>query len=745
MKKTKQSQRYFRELFTLCLLVISGTIFILSFFFYHKYTEALRTKIFAIQEKELENSSHIMNDVSGEISQLYNTLIVDTKVISFFTLEKFDPVKNYETYLIVKKLYNINPMVNSLYIYNCKADDTITCGSPDFNLEECWNKLLDTKTVTILPSTLINNNEKVLTFCFPYYSDSFDHLTGGIFISLNMERLSQHVLGEDKILDTRVILDQNKKVLVSSSEKNIFSIDQNKTLLKNWILTENSDRSSTLRTLVGQKYLCTSYKDANQGFLYLSAIPYKELVLPMLKQRNLYLLVAGTIFLIAVLIQYIIAKKLYKPIETITKELKESKYAEINGLDEFSLIRHVYENALSEIEILEKKQSFAQSQIKADLLKSLLLGNQEITIIQEQLKKNNWNIPFDGMFLCCFLIEEYNENELMTPVIQTTIQQLLYTELGINFYIECISIGSKEVIGFINNLDNQFITFENLVQHLENVKIALLDKYEIKLTISLDGMITDITSCHRIYSQVLDLINYRFVFGYNQIIYPKLTLELLPEVISYPDKLESKILICLIQGHAEEFKTNVAELVKIIRQYHYEAALLLFHQMKLNALFQLKRLTPTDKNYDLNSEIFKQPKTLEEGTILLSSIYDKYQLRKKETEDLKDNKHYEKIEESKKYINEHYSDANLCAGMIAEYLNYSTNYFSKVFKSITGFYINDYIRQIRISKSQELLLNSDMTITAIALETGFSNQNYFYSIFKKETGLTPAAYRNSIK
>ncbi len=81
--------------------------------------------------------------------------------------------------------------------------------------------------------------------------------------------------------------------------------------------------------------------------------------------------------------------------------------------------------------------------------------------------------------------------------------------------------------------------------------------------------------------------------------------------------------------------------------------------------------------------------------------------------------------------------------MVAEYLGYSTNYFSRIFKSITGFYINDYIRQIRIVKAQELLMNSDMTITTIAEATGFSNPNYFYSIFKKETGLTPAAYRNA--
>lgn len=44
-----------------------------------------------------------------------------------------------------------------------------------------------------------------------------------------------------------------------------------------------------------------------------------------------------------------------------------------------------------------------------------------------------------------------------------------------------------------------------------------------------------------------------------------------------------------------------------------------------------------------------------------------------------------------------------------------------------------------------MLVNTDMTITSIAEAAGFTNPNYFYTIFKKETGLTPAAYRTAEK
>ena len=241
-----------------------------------------------------------------------------------------------------------------------------------------------------------------------------------------------------------------------------------------------------------------------------------------------------------------------------------------------------------------------------------------------------------------------------------------------------------------------------------------------------------------IYRSVLELKNYRFVLGYNQIIYPGRIMELMPECLTYPDKLADEILSDMVHGRKEAFEENVEEFIHILSQYAYQPAQLLYNRLYLELLFQTQKSRASEKP-------FRTPETLEEGACILSEVFTRYQNWKAAAENLKDNKHFERIEESRRYIEEHYQDFNLSAGMVAEYLGYSTNYFSRIFKSITGFYINDYIRQIRIMKAQELLVESDMTITSIAEASGFSTANYFYAIFKKETGLTPAAYRNAGK
>ena len=116
-----------------------------------------------------------------------------------------------------------------------------------------------------------------------------------------------------------------------------------------------------------------------------------------------------------------------------------------------------------------------------------------------------------------------------------------------------------------------------------------------------------------------------------------------------------------------------------------------------------------------------------------------------QAEQLKGNRHYKKIMESQEFIMTNYSDCNLSVDMIADRLGYSSNYFARQFKSITGFYVNDYIRQIRIMKAQDFLNNSSMTVNEISKATGFTTPNYFYSIFKKESGMTPASFRERME
>lgn len=58
-----------------------------------------------------------------------------------------------------------------------------------------------------------------------------------------------------------------------------------------------------------------------------------------------------------------------------------------------------------------------------------------------------------------------------------------------------------------------------------------------------------------------------------------------------------------------------------------------------------------------------------------------------------------------------------------------------------GMGIASYIKKLRLEKAKELLTQTDLTVSQVAMEAGFSDYNYFCRIFKKETGLPAGKYR----
>ncbi|HRI59211.1 MAG TPA: DNA-binding response regulator, partial [Saprospiraceae bacterium] len=61
--------------------------------------------------------------------------------------------------------------------------------------------------------------------------------------------------------------------------------------------------------------------------------------------------------------------------------------------------------------------------------------------------------------------------------------------------------------------------------------------------------------------------------------------------------------------------------------------------------------------------------------------------------------------------------------------------------ALTGFSANKFIRFIRLNKAKSLLMDPEMTITAVAFDSGFSDPSYFGKVFKQEFGLTPLEWR----
>jgi YesN/AraC family two-component response regulator len=94
------------------------------------------------------------------------------------------------------------------------------------------------------------------------------------------------------------------------------------------------------------------------------------------------------------------------------------------------------------------------------------------------------------------------------------------------------------------------------------------------------------------------------------------------------------------------------------------------------------------------------------------------------------------------YIHEHYAQP-IGREDVARYVHVSEGYLSRCFSQETGLSLIQYLTRYRIQEAKQLLVTSDMAITDIALEVGFSDSNYFSRTFRREAGISPLAYRRT--
>jgi AraC-like DNA-binding protein/ligand-binding sensor protein len=81
--------------------------------------------------------------------------------------------------------------------------------------------------------------------------------------------------------------------------------------------------------------------------------------------------------------------------------------------------------------------------------------------------------------------------------------------------------------------------------------------------------------------------------------------------------------------------------------------------------------------------------------------------------------------------------------IIAEEMGVTKEYFSKLFKRVMKINFKDYVIDIRITRSQNLLEFTNLPITEIAFEVGYQSHSYFTKVFHERTKLSPREYRKS--
>lgn len=93
------------------------------------------------------------------------------------------------------------------------------------------------------------------------------------------------------------------------------------------------------------------------------------------------------------------------------------------------------------------------------------------------------------------------------------------------------------------------------------------------------------------------------------------------------------------------------------------------------------------------------------------------------------------------YVNSSFRDVGFSLKNVCEQFNISYSYASHLFAEFNDLSFARYVRNIRVEAAKRYLEHTKLPIIFTSAECGFSDSNYFSSVFKSETGMTPKEWR----
>jgi len=90
-------------------------------------------------------------------------------------------------------------------------------------------------------------------------------------------------------------------------------------------------------------------------------------------------------------------------------------------------------------------------------------------------------------------------------------------------------------------------------------------------------------------------------------------------------------------------------------------------------------------------------------------------------------------------------EENISIQVLAGIAGLSMYHFARAFKQSEGMTPHEYLIQCRVQRAKDLLAETDLPLSEVALASGFSDQSHCARRFREHVGVTPSSYRWSMR
>ncbi|OME74013.1 AraC family transcriptional regulator [Paenibacillus sp. FSL A5-0031] len=732
---------YSKLLFTITLCIVL-TLMVSSLFNFFTYMQIDLKKAY---QSDVSNLTQTSKEV---ISMTESAQSLSFQIYRTFSVSKLMFYNDPNIYDVTAAMNELNnylnsmPFIESIYVYNSANGLFYTASRQaeggTFNKEELADKgildILDNyqeyRPFTPIPRTYktVNLTGEQLTKAYTY--------------------LGYDAIGRTQTINSAVIINIssawiNKDIGVnkSDSEGKSYILDNQNLLLSgdtllpkklsnedNRIINEkikNKESGYVVADFDGKKSLISYTSPDSLDWQYVRVTPYKHVTKAIYSIRNTTIMIAVIILAIGLFISWLLSRMLYRPIHQI----------------------------MNKMNILETEKRNSSYTIRQNMLRSLIQGSQSLQTNAQLQKLMVSGITFDFHARYRVVLLKIDELAALKQnrgddlhVYKFAIMNIA-SEIAHNDYrVETVDMDADYVIMLLGRPDeSDELDDEMLRDMLAKIQRSSLDFLKIGLSITYSPEAFQAQQLSTHYKLVKEASQHRLFYGLGSLINGQDIIALKSKEYIFPADKERKLTDALMTSKTEEAKKLFAEIVQETAQYPIHVVQLAISHLTMtvnNILFTIQKNNSLDVEASLSIHIPTPDhfETINELNEVFFSLFDDIQMKLSMKRSTKQGDLIRKIND---LIQKEYANPNLSLNWIADELDMSSIYLSRVYKQQTLATIVDVINNVRMERAKEHLENTDLSIVDIAVKSGYTSSSYFHRMFKKSFGVTPSDYRKT--
>ncbi len=605
------------------------------------------------------------------------------------------------------------------------------------------------KNPTVYEKQLLNQhpNVNVITLIRPLENDQ-KNIKGAVIVNLNESVLSQYLeSARTDFPQTSFIINSNGYV-VSHSDKSVLNKDLSSVDYVHDIIGNPSSEGYFTGVVNGIKSEVIYVKSSHVEWIYISSIPYNFITRDLNNLTKFILIIVFLILGSAVVSLYFMTKRIYSPIEKIFEKIKGISNTKKPDMlkSEVKVVEALVDNFKQNYDHLGKMVFDNFYLLKYDFLNKLILGE-----CSDEEKENGFREYMIDFRHDKFTVVNVEIDEYVTVLNSYKVQDIYLIKQAIINIAEEILNSEYSAVGTVINQRNISLILNTDTNSLNKTKLGsclkniadMVNKYlNVSISSGVGNIKYSLKDLRQAYNEAEAALANKLHKGKSTILY-------FDEVKSveeiYGDSgIDDRLIDFIKAGQKEKCLRILEDMTVKIKESSLKRKQVENIFIEFSILIR-KLLNNTEKSFDevcgirfsdvlgfIDSfETLDELKKYMEG--ILSSVCDFYL-------DAKRNHNEELIAKVISYIDNHYFE-ELSLDSVSSMLKLTPQYISKLIKDIEGINFLDYLTDVRIKKSKQLLLKTDLPVQQVAERVGYTCYRTYLEQFKVRTGMIPTQYR----